>query len=94
MVSCHWVWIGSVRADKYFAGVEKDAVANPRSAADFIANQGANDVYKVKYDGTGLKRLTRTADRGEADVSVSEDGTLVSFMAQKSIQVTATQKFG
>jgi hypothetical protein len=65
----------------YFAGKERNVVAQPRRPAEFISNAAANDVYRVKYDGTGLQRLTQTTDRGEADVSVSEDGTLVAFMA-------------
>src|SRR5437867_2701999 len=67
----------------YFAGIDRNVVPNPRLRADFIANAGANDVYKVKWDGTGLTRLTNTPDRGEADVQVSADGTLVTFMATK-----------
>lgn len=65
----------------YFAGVEREPFENPRGRDEFIANAAANDVYKVKYDGSGLKRLTWTDKRGEADVSVSEDGTMVSYMA-------------
>lgn len=67
----------------YFAGIERNVVATPRTKADFIANAAANDVYKVKWDGTGLTRLTNTTDRGEADVQVSADGTLVACMATK-----------
>ena len=74
---------GGVSWDKsgfiYFAAKEKDVVANPKTRRDFIANASANDVYKIKFDGTGLKRLTNTPNRGEADVSVSDDGTLVTF---------------
>lgn len=65
----------------YFAAKERDVVPEPRTPEEFIANAAANDVYRVRPDGTGLERLTRTADRGEADVSVSADGSLVSFMA-------------
>jgi Tol biopolymer transport system component len=64
----------------YFAAKASDPVPNPVTPADFIANAGANDVYKVRFDGRGLYRLTDTPMRGEADVSVSEDGTLVTFM--------------
>lgn len=67
----------------YFAGVEKDPFPAPRARAEFIANAAANEVYKVKYDGTGLTRLTRTPDRGEADVDLSDDGKLVTFMDNK-----------
>lgn len=67
----------------YFAGVERTVVPNPRKKEDFIANAAANDVYKVRWDGTGLIRLTNTPDRGEADVQVSADGMLVTCMATK-----------
>jgi hypothetical protein len=67
----------------YFAGVEADPHSRPKNRAEFVANMAANDVWKVKWDGTGLQRLTRTTDRGEADVSVSEDGSMVSYMATK-----------
>ena len=64
----------------YFAGKERDVVPDPKTQDDFIANAAANDVYRIKFDGTGLQRLTNTKTRGEADISVSEDGTLVTFM--------------
>lgn len=64
----------------YFAAKDRDPVRHPRTPADFIANAGANDVYKVRFDGRERFRLTDTRTRGEADVSVSEDGTLVTFM--------------
>ncbi len=67
----------------YFAAVESVPVPNPVSEADFIANKAANDIYKVRYDGTGLKRLTNTTDRGEADVSTSADGKFITYMAMK-----------
>jgi len=63
----------------YFAGKERDVVPEPKTPADFTLNAAANDVYKVKFDGTGLQRLTNTKTRGESDVSVSEDGTLATF---------------
>jgi hypothetical protein len=67
----------------YFAGLERPVYPSPRRREEFIANAGANDIYRVKVDGTGVQRLTNTADRGEADVSVSEDGTLIAYMATK-----------
>ena len=51
---------------------------------DDVFGAGANDVYRIKYDGTGLKRLIRTPDRGEADVGISADGTTIAFVAQPS----------
>ncbi|MEO5742289.1 MAG: hypothetical protein ABIS29_17010 [Vicinamibacterales bacterium] len=65
----------------YFAGVERPVFDKPNARAQFIANAAANDIYRVKYDGSGLKRLTETPDRGEADVSVSADGKLIAYMA-------------
>ncbi len=67
----------------YFAALEKEVRPNPKTAADFVANAGANDIYKVRYDGTQLTRLTNTPDRGEADVSVSADGKFITYMATK-----------
>ena len=66
----------------YCAAKDRDPVPNPVTPADFIANAGANEVYKVRWDGRMHYRLTETPTRGEADVSVSEDGTLVTFMDQ------------
>jgi len=37
-------------------------------------------VWKVRFDGTGLTRLTATLDRGEGDVSVSQDGSMIAYM--------------
>jgi hypothetical protein len=37
------------------------------------------DVYKVKVDGTGLRRLT--TDDDAHDVSVSDDGTIITFVS-------------
>ncbi|MCI0525675.1 MAG: hypothetical protein L0Y75_10470, partial [Acidobacteria bacterium] len=66
----------------YFAAQEKDVVANPQTPEDYIKNAVANDVYKVRYDGTGLSRLAQTTDGGEADVGVSPDGALVSYIKE------------
>ncbi len=65
----------------YFAGVERLPFERPSGRDQFIANAAANDIYRVKYDGTGLQRLTNTTNRGEADVSVSPDGRLIAYMA-------------
>jgi hypothetical protein len=67
----------------YFAGVQTEPAPNPRSRADLLANAGANDVWRVKWDGTGLTRITDTRDLGEADVSVSDDGRFVTYMATR-----------
>ena len=64
----------------YFAAVGSKPYPRPKNRSEFMANAGANDVWKIRFDGTGLTRLTQTSDRGEADVSVSEDGSLVAYM--------------
>jgi Tol biopolymer transport system component len=66
----------------YFAAQEKDVVANPQTPEDHIKNAAASDVYKIRHDGTGLLRLTRTTDGGEADAGVSLDGSLVSYIKE------------
>ena len=66
----------------YFVAKETDVIENPQSPSEFIQNAVANDVYKVRYDGTGLMRLTDSTDGGEADVGVSPDGTLVSYIKE------------
>jgi Tol biopolymer transport system component len=65
----------------YFAGVERSPFERPSGREQFIANAAANDVYRVRYDGSDLRRLTRTDDRGEADVSVAADGKRIAYMA-------------
>jgi len=66
----------------YFAAQEKDVVANPQTPEDHIKNAAASDVYRIRHDGTGLLRLTRTTDGGEADAGVSPDGSLVSCIKE------------
>jgi Tol biopolymer transport system component len=66
----------------YFAAQENDVVANPQTPEDHIKNAAASDVYKIRHDGTGLLRLTRTTDGGEADAGVSPDGSLVSYIKE------------
>lgn len=65
----------------YFAGVDEFPFPEPSNVAEFQANAGANDIYKVKFDGTDLQNLTNTTDRGEADVSVSPDSKFVCYLA-------------
>jgi len=38
---------------------------------------GHKDLYKIRYDGTGLMQLTQTPGVSECDPSVSDDGTTV-----------------
>jgi Tol biopolymer transport system component len=76
---------GGVDWDKndniYFSGVAELLFSNPRTIPEFKANAGANDIYKMKYDGTGLQNLTNTTEYGEADVSLSPDNKSISYMA-------------
>jgi hypothetical protein len=65
----------------YFAGVERLPFEKPTGREQFIANAAANDVYRIQYDGSDMRRLTNTTDRGEADVSVAPDGTRIAYMA-------------
>ena len=39
----------------------------------------ASDLYKIKHDATGLTQLTDTPSELEADVGVSEDGSLITY---------------
>jgi Tol biopolymer transport system component len=66
----------------YFAARESRVYENPATPEEFRANAGANDVYRIRPDGSGLQRLLATPLLGEADVSVSEDGSAVAFIAQ------------
>ncbi len=75
----------------YFAAKEKDLVPDPVTRADFLANAGANDIYRVRYDGRLLQRILYTPLDGEADVSVSEDGSLVTFHSQPLDDETHTE---
>ena len=64
----------------YFAGIEElPHSENTVVLEELIANAAANDVYRVRYDGTDIRRLTQTPDRGEADVSVSADGLRIAY---------------
>lgn len=76
---------GGVDWDKndniYFAGVAELIFTNPWAISEFKANAGANDIYKMKYDGTSLQNLTNTTEYGEADVSLSPDNRSISYMA-------------
>ena len=45
-------------------------------------NNDASDIWKIKYDGTGLVNLTNTLDSGEFDVSTSDNGKRVVFVRQ------------
>ena len=65
----------------YFAAVSQLPFKNPTTVEEFKANAGANDVYRVKYDGSDLRNITNTINHGEGDVSVSPDSQFISYMA-------------
>lgn len=70
----------------YFAGVAKLIFSNPKTIAEFKANAGANDIYKMHFNGTSLQNLTNTTEYGEADVSISPDNNWISYMATNIVQ--------
>lgn len=66
----------------YFAGQEKkpEMPTQVSSPQDLLrALLGTFEVYKIKPDGTGLKKVTDDSAIGAADVAVSEDGKKVVF---------------
>ena len=74
----------------YFAGVAELPFPAAKTPEEFQANAGANDIYRVKFDGTDLQNVTHTIERGEADVSVSSDGRFISYMATNIVDVDST----
>lgn len=65
----------------YFAGIQALPYPTPTTPEEARANGGANDLWRIRPDGTGLTQLTNTPDRGEADVSVHPNGTLMTYNA-------------
>lgn len=53
--------------------------------AFFAGQAGSRDVYVVRSDGRGLKRLTTSAAR-ESSLSWSADGRVLAFAAHRTIQ--------
>lgn len=49
------------------------------------ADVGTSDIYKIKFDGTGMKRIVQSSDVGEADVSVSDDGALIAYATTATV---------
>lgn len=66
----------------YFAAVGALPFPNPTTPEQSKVNAGANDIWRIKFDGTGLTRITNTQDKGEADVSVHEKGGLITYVAK------------
>lgn len=62
-------------------GIDWDGEGRLYFAAAPDPPRGSNpgDVYRVRWDGSGLERLTDTPEL-EADVAVSEDGSRVAFV--------------
>jgi Tol biopolymer transport system component len=42
---------------------------------------GEEDIYASRADGSGFRRVARTTDAAEADVSVSDDGRFLAFVS-------------
>lgn len=62
----------------YFAAIEK----RPAPSRDLPRAMAlADDIYCIRSDGTGLKRLTQDTDVAEADIAIAEDGSLVVYAA-------------
>ena len=71
-------------------GIDWDREGFLYFAASETKPQGRDtrEVYKIRYDGTTLTQLTHTP-HGEADVSVSEDGSLLTY-----VKAVPTPPFG
>lgn len=71
----------------YFAGREHAPYALDTAVVEEArANAGAYEIWRVKYDGTGLEKLTDTSTHGEADVAVSEDGSRIIYAATRIVE--------
>jgi Tol biopolymer transport system component len=68
----------------YFAARESPLTA--------ITGIGEEDIYSSRADGSGLRRVARTPDAAEADVSVSDDGRFLAFVSAIA-RTTAGQTF-
>jgi hypothetical protein len=66
----------------YFAAKQRNPFQDPTTPDEFRANAGANDIYRIRHDGTGLQQLLATPLAGEADVSISKDGSLIAYVSQ------------
>jgi Tol biopolymer transport system component len=65
----------------FFAGKDRDPVETPVTNDDYAANAAASDVWRIRFDGTQLKRLVESKTREEMDVSVSEDGRMLAYVS-------------
>lgn len=65
----------------YFAAKDANPYPRPATPDQHRANAGANDIYRFRPGGAP-ERVLATPDRGEADVSVSEDGLMLAFVSQ------------
>ena len=63
----------------YFAGINVMPFPTPTTEAQLKANAAANEIWRIRVDGSGLEQLTHTADHGEADVSVHASGTVMTW---------------
>ncbi len=71
----------------YFAGRERAPYAlDTVVLAEAQANAAAFDIWRIKYDGTGLQKIISTTTHGEADVSVSENGSLIAWASSRIVE--------
>ena len=61
----------------YFSGRQR-----PMDPSAGMANLGGSDLYRIRFDGTGLQQLTDTPDAGEVDVGVSDNGRLLAYVKE------------
>ena len=67
----------------YFTGVDAYPGLNPNASSEYKKNLSANNIWRMNVDGTAPSLLVHFTDRGLGDVSVSEDGSLIAFMATR-----------
>ncbi len=64
----------------YFSAIDALPFPGTSVPAELILNGAAENIWRVKYDGTSPQQLTSTTDRAEADVAVSQDGSMLTYV--------------
>lgn len=73
-----------LQGNLYFVGREHAPYAlDTAVVAEAVANAVAFDIWRIKYDGTNLQRLIYTTTHSEADVSVHENGQVMTWASQR-----------
>lgn len=67
----------------YFAGVDRLPFPNASTREQHRANAAANNIWRIRHDGTEMQRMTDTSDRAEADVSVHSSGEYIAYNARR-----------